>query len=82
MDAGWGRALKVLARKNQDEWLLLEDNLNKWNTNDFDASDRRILITQWFGKACETLCENGMNDFRVKFWKCTHYPKRYTIPSY
>ena len=36
-----------------DEWLDDDDNLAKWEDNTLTASDRRILLANWFHKACK-----------------------------
>ena len=35
-----------------DEWMDDDDNLAKWEDNTLTASDRRILLANWFFKAC------------------------------
>ena len=34
-----------------DEWLDDDDNLAKWEDNGLTASDRRILLANWYFKA-------------------------------
>ena len=36
-----------------DEWLDDDDNLAKWEDNTLTASDRRILLANWYFKACK-----------------------------
>ena len=53
-DAGYGKELKVLTKHEQQEWLECDINLYKWVGNSekkFTAKERRILLTQWVGKA-------------------------------
>ena len=40
-----------------DEWLDDDDNLTKWEDNSLTASDRRILLANWFYKACNKALE-------------------------
>jgi hypothetical protein len=40
-----------------DEWLDDDDNLIKWEDNSLTASDRRILLANWFFKACNKALE-------------------------
>ena len=40
-----------------DDWLDDEDNLTKWEDNSLTASDRRILLANWFYKACNKALE-------------------------
>ena len=70
VDAGYGWLLKKLTAKAQNDWLELEENLDTWmgnNEKTLTASDRRILITQWVGKAADTLVSSEYDHFR---WRC------------
>ena len=40
-----------------DEWLDDDDNLAKWEDNTLTASDRRILLANWYYKACKKALE-------------------------
>ena len=57
IDAGCGRMMKLKIGAAMETWLEEEDNLDKWQDN-LSASDRRILMTQWAGKAWSELCGN------------------------
>ena len=57
IDAGCGRMMKLKIGAAMETWLEEEDNLDKWQDN-LLASDRRILMTQWAGKAWSELCSN------------------------
>ena len=57
IDAGCGRMMKLKIGAAKETWLEEEDNLDKWQDN-LSASDRRILMTQWAGKAWSELCSN------------------------
>ena len=57
IDAGCGRMMKLKIGAAMETWLEEEDNLDKWQDN-LSASDRRILMTQWAGKAWSELCSN------------------------
>ena len=39
--------VKHLVGEELDKWLEDDDNLDKWESNTFSASDRRILLAQW-----------------------------------
>ena len=43
--------------KEEEEWLEDDENLSKWENNELTASDRRILIGQWYVKAFKKACE-------------------------
>ena len=45
VDAGFGKLFKVYVGQDMDKWLLDGDNVEKWESNELPASDRRILIT-------------------------------------
>ena len=40
-----------------DEWLDDDDNLAKWEDNTLTASDRRILLANWYFKAVKKALE-------------------------
>lgn len=48
VDDGLGREIKWNMGKEEDEWLEDDDNLIKWEDNKLTASDRRILLAQWY----------------------------------
>lgn len=73
VDAGYGFTLKHLIKKVQDEWLDLEDengqpNIDLWaDSKGLSASHRRILFTEWVGKASDMLNHSNYDNFR---WNC------------
>ena len=42
-----------------DEWLDDDDNLAKWEDNTLTASDRRILLANWYFKAVKKALEGN-----------------------
>ena len=48
--------------KEEEEWLEDDENLSKWENNELTASDRRILIGQWYVKAFKKACEGRRNE--------------------
>ncbi|KAK3245648.1 hypothetical protein CYMTET_44798 [Cymbomonas tetramitiformis] len=48
--------LKSLIAKELENWLEDDDNLAKWESGQFTASERRVLLTLWSGEAYEKLC--------------------------
>ena len=63
-----------LVAKAQDEWLELEENIDKWLGNSekcMSASDRRILIAQWVGQAFEELKKADYDNMRKKCFQKT-----------
>jgi len=36
-----------------DEWLMDDNNLDRWECGKLTAGDRRVLMTHWMGKATE-----------------------------
>ena len=40
-----------------DEWLDDDENLAKWEDNTLTASDRRILLANWYFKAVKKALE-------------------------
>ncbi|CAN0033077.1 unnamed protein product, partial [Pylaiella littoralis] len=55
VDAGYGRLFEVYVRKELDVFLPEGDNVERWESNKLTASDRRILLTQWIGRAAKKL---------------------------
>jgi len=57
VDDGLGRAIKIHMGTEEDDWLEDDANLTKWENNELTASDRRILIAQWYCKAYKRALE-------------------------
>ena len=51
VDRGKGRHIKIYMGEEEDAWLEDDTNLQKYENNELTASDRRILIAQWYCKA-------------------------------
>ena len=51
IDRGFGRQVKIYLGEFMDEWLDDDDNLTKWEDNGLTASDRRILLANWYVRA-------------------------------
>jgi hypothetical protein len=54
VDDGLGREIKLHMGREEDVWLEDDDNLAKWENNQLTASDRRILLAQWYCAAFKT----------------------------
>ena len=65
VDAGYGRLVKVYVAQALDEWPLNDDNVELWESRKLTASDRRILTTQWNGRAVEKIDSNIKNRTRL-----------------
>ena len=61
VDRGKGRQIKIYMGQEEDKWLEDDDNLQKYENNELTASDRRILIAQWFCKAYHRSNESSAN---------------------
>jgi hypothetical protein len=48
IDRGLGRYIKIIMGQEEDTWLEDDVNLTKYENNELTASDRRILIAQWY----------------------------------
>ena len=48
IDRGFGRQVKIYLGQQMNDWLDAEDNLEKWEGNELTASNRRILLANWF----------------------------------
>lgn len=51
VDAGYGRAVKRQVGIETERHLEDDDNLGKWETGKYTASERRVLITKWVAAA-------------------------------
>ena len=57
VDRGMGGTVKRYMSQLLDEWLDNEANIEKWESDSFTASDRRILLAHWYCKAFKKACE-------------------------
>merc|ERR1712141_957919 len=73
VDAGYGFTFKNLVKQVQNEWMDLEDengqpNIDLWSDiKKLPLSLRRILTTQWVGKATDIINHSNYDNFR---WNC------------
>ena len=55
IDRGFGRHVKMYMGKAMDDWLMSDENLERWESTvrgtGLSASDRRILLAHWYYKA-------------------------------
>ena len=59
VDAGFGHLIKHYANEAASEWLDDDENWDKWTSNnDLTASERRVRMTEWYGKGYEEACKN------------------------
>jgi hypothetical protein len=68
VDAGFGRLIKHYANEAASEWLDNDANWKKWTSDDLAAWERRVLMTEWYGKGYEEACKTY--DFKKNFEKC------------
>ena len=61
VDRGKGRQIKIYVGQEEDEWLEDDDNLQKYENNELTASDRRILLANWYCKAYHRSNEGTSN---------------------
>jgi len=73
VDAGYAQVLKSLIAKEQQDWLDVEENSDRWfgNEKSFTAKERRILISQWAGEAWDKLSDEKYDKFRENLWQKT-----------
>lgn len=67
IDDGAGRLYKQLIGQFEDEWLEDDDNLRKWENFELTASDRRILLAQWYVKAHNRIVDEMSSTIRKWF---------------
>ena len=62
IDGGIGACVKNLIGDEQDEWLEDTDHLERWTTSPLvgglQAWEKRVLVSQWAGRAWEKLCDS------------------------
>ena len=59
IDAGFGKQMKAKIGEAMEEWLEEDENLDMWHDS-LSAKQRRILVTQWTGKAWRKLSSDKM----------------------
>ena len=59
IDAGFGKQMKAKIGEAMEEWLEEDENLDMWHDS-LSAKQRRILMTQWTGKARRKLSSDKM----------------------
>ena len=59
IDAGFGKKMKAKIGEAMEEWLEEEENLDMWHDS-LSAKQRKILMTQWTGKAWRKLSSDKM----------------------
>ncbi|KAK3285794.1 hypothetical protein CYMTET_6610, partial [Cymbomonas tetramitiformis] len=67
VDRHFAQYLKTLIAAELELWLEDDDNLAKWESGQFTASERRVSLTHWCGKAWDKVCK--MDDFIEKSFK-------------
>ena len=64
-DAGYTQVLKVVIKKELFNWLDDEDHIDEWYGETVcSASEKRILITKWVGKAYRKICDPKYDHLR------------------
>ena len=62
IDGGIGVRLKNLIGEEQDAWMEVTGNLERWSSSPKDgglqAWEKRVLVTQWAGNAWAKLCDS------------------------
>ena len=72
IDAGYATFLKVLTKQKFFNWLDDEDHIDKWyGETVFSASEKRILITRWVGKAYRKICDPKYDHLRYCLFEKT-----------
>ena len=73
VDAGYAEQLKTLVKQVHYKWLNNDENAEKWHRTDikFTASERRILISHWVGKAYASLTDKRFDDYQRRLFDKT-----------
>ena len=67
VDAGFGALIKRHKEEVESEWLEDDGNWQRWSGGRLSASERRVLMTLWYGEAYERACHSY--DFEKVFTK-------------
>ena len=70
IDAGLGRSVRIKIGHALDEWLMEEENLEKWESK-MSASERRIVTTQFIGKAMNEVMSTENTEMRRRAFEKT-----------
>jgi hypothetical protein len=68
IDAGIGRSIRIYIGQELDTWLMINDNLDKWEKG-FTASERRVMMTNLLARAVTKV--QGDDSLRVKCFERT-----------
>ena len=72
IDAGYAQLLKALIKQEFFNLLDDDDNIDKWyGETVFSASQKRILITRWVGKAYGKTCYPKYDHLRYRLFEKT-----------
>lgn len=52
VDDGFGQHIKLEMKNLWDDWSMIEENADKWLDGHFEAWEKRVLIQNFFAKAC------------------------------
>ena len=52
IDAGLGRSVRIYVGNFMDKWLMIEENMERWESK-WTAAERRIMISKWVGNAMQ-----------------------------
>ena len=69
-----GQTLKGLMRIEQEAWLDIPCNFDKWASQRLTASERRILTTHWIGEAWQKFSSNKYQNLITSSFKVTGHP--------
>ena len=58
IDTGYGRSIRCAIGHLLDEWLMADNNLEKWEEGKLTASDRGVLMSNLVAKANDIALEN------------------------
>jgi hypothetical protein len=70
VDAGAAALLQFLYDECQDEWLDVEENLERWEAN-MTASERRIMMATWSGQAWTKFQSDKYSHARWRYFEKT-----------
>ena len=72
IDAGYAQLLKMSIKQEFFKWLDDDDSVDRWYGESISpASEKRILITNWVGKAYRMICSSKYDTLRYRLFQKT-----------
>ena len=86
IDAGLGRSVRISVGNFLDEWLMIGENMERWESK-WTAAERRIMISKWVGNAMQFVMQADNDSARIGAFErtgclLTWLPNEYQLVSF